>query len=349
MKKVLNIIVVIAILAAIVFVLRKNKSSNQEKTQIASVVSTAVPVQIEAVSESKYTTDFTSNGVLQPKKFLTHISDVSGIIRSIKVDKGSKIRKGDILLQVDDEMLKADFDASEAAYNSLKVDYERFKTINESGGVSKQQLDNIRTQLSGAESRYISSKRRLEDATVKAPMSGTINEKYIEEGALLNPGARLFDIVDDSQLKMKTNITADKVLKLSKGQQVLIQSDVIPGINFNGTISFIGIIADRGLNFPIEIVIDQKDALKAGMYVTAKFKSNEESTAIIIPRNAVSGSVKSASVYVVKNGIAHKRDILVGDMIDKNVVILKGLHAGDSIVTAGLINVSEGAQVIHKN
>ena len=64
--KIINILVVVAILAAIVFVLRMNKKANQQKTELASMVSTAVPVQIDVVSEEMFSTQFTSNGVLEP-------------------------------------------------------------------------------------------------------------------------------------------------------------------------------------------------------------------------------------------------------------------------------------------
>jgi membrane fusion protein (multidrug efflux system) len=85
--------------------------------------------------------------------------------------------------------------------------------------------------------------------------------------------------------------------------------------------------------------------LKPGMYVTAYFDMQSEKQGILIPRSAISGSVKSANVYLVKNGIVTKRDVVVGAMIEKKVEILKGLQAGDSIVVAGLINVAEGTKV----
>lgn len=348
MKRAINVLVVLAIIAAVILVLRMNKRTNQQKTDLASVVSSSIPVQIDVVKKEEYTTDFKSNGTIEPIKELVYVSDVSGRIINILIDKGAWVSKGQTLINVDDEMLKADFIASEAAYNAIKIDYERFTKASEAGGVTKQQLDNMRTQQIAAESRYRTSKRRFEDATIKSPMAGYINERYVEVGAYLNPGARLFDIVDDSQLKLRCNVTESQVLKLSKGQDAEVTSSAFPQESFIGKIAFIGAKADRGLSYPIEIIIQSKKGLRAGMYVTAHFEANTQKKGLLIPRNAVSGSVKSASVFVVQNGIAKHRDVVVGDMIGKRVEITNGLQAGDSIVVAGLINISDGVKVVNR-
>lgn len=190
MKRIINILIVVAVIAAVVLLLKKNKKSNQEKTANATVVSTAVPVQIEAVKEATFNLGFTSNGILEPVKTLSFVSNVAGRIESIQVKKGTRVSKGQTLIQVDDELLKADYKSSETAFNSLKTDYERFKNASEAGGVSQQQLDNIHTQMIAAESRYISSKQRYEDANIQAPISGIVNQRYVEVGSLLNPGHR---------------------------------------------------------------------------------------------------------------------------------------------------------------
>jgi RND family efflux transporter MFP subunit len=348
MKRAINILVILAILTAIILVLRMNKRTNQQKTELASVVSTAVPVQIDVVGEETFTTEFSSNGTLEPIKELAYVSDVSGRIVNIIVDKGDWVQKGQTLINVDDEMLRADYLASEASFKALKTDYERFEKAKEGGGVTAQQLDNMRTQLIAAESRYLTSKRRLADATIKAPIAGYINERYVEVGAYLNPGARLLDIVDVSQLKLRCSVTESQVLRLQKGQQVTITSNAFQNQSFPGIISFIGKKGGAGLSYPIEIILKDKQELMAGMYVTAHFESNALRQGILIPRNAVSGSVKSASVFVVNNGIAQHRDVAIGEMVGSRVEVTQGLQAGDSIVVAGLINVANGVKVINR-
>lgn len=348
MKKWISIIVIAVVIAAVIFVLNTNKKANQEKSALASEGSAAVPVLIDVVREAAFSNAFASNGTLEAEKQLSFMSDVSGRVVSIKVDKGSRVSKGQVLANIDDELLKADFQASEAAYLALKTDYERFKNAITTGGVTEQQFNNIQTQYIAAESRYITSKRRLSDAAIKAPVPGVINERYIQVGALLNPGTRLFDIVDDSKLKLRCSVSEQQVLQLKTGQLVTATCSVFPQENFPGTITFIGSMADRALSYPVEITLSDPEKLKAGMFLTAYFASEKKNMGLLIPRSAVSGSVQSASVFVVKNGTAKRTNIVIGAMLDKKVEVLQGLQSGDSIVTVGLINVSDGVQVINK-
>ncbi|NSW93131.1 MAG: efflux RND transporter periplasmic adaptor subunit [Bacteroidales bacterium] len=350
MKKVWPIIAVLAIIAVIIVILVINKNRSSEQTQIASEASASVTVGIIEVTEEPFNRSFISNGSLEPFRELSFVSDVSGRVLEVFADEGTVVSKGKILVQVDDEMLKADFAASEAAYNALKTDLERFTNANMSGGVTDQQLETIRTQFAAAESRYISSKRRLEDARIKSPISGTVVKRYVEVGTYLNPGARLFDIMDDSRLRAVCNVTERQVMLLKEGQNVTISCNVFPGEKYIGEITFVGSKADRSLNYPVEITISgsEKKNLKAGMYVTAYFDIESENKVIMIPRSAITGSVKNAKVFTVTNGKAAEKEVTVGSMIGNKVEILDGLQAGDSIIVAGLINVSDGVMVRNK-
>lgn len=350
MKKVWPIIAVLAFIAVIVVILVINKKRSSEQTQIASKASTSVTVGIIEVTEEPSDRSFVSNGSLEPLSELSFVSDVSGRVLQVFADEGAVVSKGKILVQVDDEMLRADFAASEAGYMALKTDLERFTNANMSGGVTDQQLETIRTQFVAAEYRYISSKRRLEDARIKSPISGTVIKRYVEVGAFLNPGARLFDIMDDSRLKAVCNVTESQVLLLKEGQNVTITCNVFPGEKYNGKITFVGSKADRSLNYPVEITVSgsEKKNLKAGMYVTVHFDIESENKVIMIPRSAITGSVKNAKVYTVIDGKAAQKEVTVGSMIGNKVEILDGLQAGDSIIVAGLINVSDGIMVRNK-
>lgn len=350
MKKLSSIITVIVLIAVIVVILVFNRKRSIEQTQIASGAASGVTVGMDVVREEQANLSFSSNGSLEPERELSFVSDVSGRVLEVFADEGTHVSKGQVLIQADEEMLKADFTASEAAYNALKTDLERFTNANKTGGVTDQQLETIRTQFIAAESRYISSRRRLADAKVKSPIAGTIIRRYVEVGAYLNPGARLFDIIDDSRLKAWCNVTERQVLLLKKGQSVRIECDAFPGETYSGTITFVGSKADRSLNYPVEISVSgsEKKDLKAGMYITANFDIAAEQKVLMIPRSAITGSVKNAKVYAVIGGRAVEKVVTAGSMTGNKVEILDGLRAGDSIIVSGLINVADGVVVRNK-
>lgn len=346
MKKIVYILSVCAIIGVITLILVLNKKSTAEKTKMIADISNAVAVKTMAVSDSTYSVEFTSNGVLEALQDLPFVSDIAGRVVNIYADEGDYVSKGKVLVQLDNEMLRADVASSEASFEALKKDYERFKSSNAQGGVTDQQLDNIRMQMIAAESRLITGRRRLADTSIKAPISGKIYRRHVEVGSYLNPGAKLFDVIDDSQLKVKSFINEKQRPLVGKATTVRVSSDMFPGESFIGKVSFVSDKADNSLNFPVEVTITEKhEALKPGTFVTLFFGNDTKKKCILIPRKAIRGSVQAANVFVVKNGIARKQEVVTGNMLNENIEILRGLNPGDSIVVSGLVNVSDGVAV----
>lgn len=344
MKKTISILIIILGIAGMVALLVHNKMKlkNQETTGQSSEI---VRVETSTIEETNFSPDCSSNAVLQADKDLNFVSDVSGRVTALFVDKGSRVKKGTLLLKIDSEMLEADYQSALASYEALKKDEGRFSNSSQAGGVSDQQLDNIRTQLAAAKSRMEISRRRLSDASVKSPMDGIINMRYVETGSLIAPNVPLFDIVNDSKLKVTCSLPVNKVNMIAKGQQVTATSNDAPGTTFTGRIENIGVKTDSGLNYPVDVIMDKNPRLKIGMYMNVNFSTGESRKGILIPRNTIVGSVKSACVYIEKNGIALKRDVVLGDMVGEQVEILSGLNVGDMLITSGIMNVSNGIKV----
>ena len=169
----------------------------------------------------------------------------------------------------------------------------------------------------------------------------------MEVGSYVNPGTKLFDIVDDSQLRATCFVTERQRMQLSKGQTVSITSEVYPDRIISGEISMVGNKANHALAFPVEVMLDKEsvDGLRPGMYVSVSFGSSEETHGILIPRRAIIGSVKDAYVYLVEEGIAREQAITVGSLIGDQIEVIDGLKSGDCIIVSGLINVSDGLPV----
>lgn len=344
-KNIIGTTVAALIVAGMVLLLAGNRKRMKEEAASAFTTDREVPVSTCEVAEEEYSRDFTSNGLSQAVSELNFVSGVSGRVVEIYVDKGRSVRKGDPLLKIDSDLLESDCRASLAAYETLRDDAQRFERSNRTGGVTDQQLENIKTQLVAAESRLARSRKMLDDALVKSPMDGTVNARYVEPGSLIAPNVPLFDIVDDRALKVVCNVSESKARMLSRGLPVTLTSGSVPGRTFSGRISHIGIKTDRGLNYPVEVLLDKDSDLRIGMYLKARFGSGAQRVGILIPRKAIVGSAKAADVYLVRDGKALLREISLGEVIGDRVEVLEGLSAGDVIITSGIMNVADGAAV----
>lgn len=354
MKRIIiTIVVILGLGALIVWTLDKNKKENDAKTAVVAQTNMAVAVTAETVQKLPINLDFSSNGNFTANQDLKLMAEASGRITSLLVKEGSHVTKGQVLAHIDAEYASLDIQRIEDALSKLKTDYARYKSSYETGGVTKAQLDEVELGLKNTENQLQQAKRRLQDAYVKAPISGVINKRSVEVGAMVGPGTELFEIVDVSKLKLKVNVNEAQVVQIKVGDKVAIGSSVFPDKQFSGTVSFIAVKADKSLNYPVEILVDNpgKDAaLRAGMYGSASFKFPKQDPAILIPRGSFIGSVNSGQVYVLgADSIAKVRTVVPGRILGDKVEILSGLEEGESVITSGQINLSEGVKVAVNN
>ncbi|WP_298629821.1 efflux RND transporter periplasmic adaptor subunit [uncultured Porphyromonas sp.] len=346
-RKVYIPILIVVIIGGIVFTLISNKRSTAAKTEGILLDQTAVAVRTEVVSERPYSMDFSANGLVRGIHDQTLTSAMGGRVVALRTKEGDRVSRGQLLVQIDAETLGADAEAAKVAYEAAQRDYQRFKNAHEQGGVTDQQLAAIHTQMVAAEGRYTAARRRLSDASVVAPTSGEIYKSYVEVGSFVNPGAKLFEIVDDSQLKVSCYVTERQRLQLSKNQNVRIMSELFPSQEITGHISMIGDKANQALSFPVDVMLDKETSqgLRPGMYVSLSFGGHTENTGILIPRNAIIGSINDAQVYIVRNGMAIRKTVTTGNIVGDHIEVVDGLQKGDSLVIAGLINISDGVPV----
>ncbi|PUZ26684.1 RND family efflux transporter, MFP subunit [Chitinophaga costaii] len=350
MKKILLwSVLVIAALALIVWKLNINKKENDAKTDFVKQSNTGdVPVLVAKVAQTDFSQGFSANGNFEPIRELTYLSETSGRILKLMVDEGSVVRQGQQIARVDDQILGTDLDAAKANIAQLKVDKERYESAFTTGGVTQKQVDDAILQYNLAVSRLEAASRRVSDTYVKAPISGTINKKYVEQGAYLSPGNKMFDIVDVSKLKLSVSVPESQVVTLKTGDAVKVSCNVYPEVSYNAKITFIAAKGDNSLNYPVEmeVINIQGKPLKAGMYGSAHFGSTVSTPMIMIPRTAFVGGVNSNQVYVMEGNIAKLKTVTAGHIYGEQVEIRGGLQVGESVITSGQINLTDGATVM---
>ncbi|GAA6768108.1 hypothetical protein AAFH68_40600 [Flavobacterium sp. CGRL1] len=285
-----------------------------------------------------------------PIQELTFSAEKSGKVISVLAKEGDYVRVGQTLLTVRGDVINVNAQQAQAVYQNAKSDYERYENAFKTGGVTKQQLDQAKLALTNAQSNLTQANINVGDTKVKAPINGYINKKYIEPGSILAgmPATALFDIVNVSKLKLTVTVNESQVASLKLGNSVSITASVYPDKTFSGKITFIAAKADASLNFPVEIEItnNANNDLKAGMYGTANFGSNNQKQNLkVVPRNAFVGSVSSNEIFVVENNVAKLKKVVAGRILGDKVEIINGLNDGDVVIITGQINLQDGNTV----
>jgi membrane fusion protein (multidrug efflux system) len=351
MKKPIYIIIAVVLIGGAAFTLINNKKKNAEDTAIVAEKNSSVAVRVATVATGKLDDTFIANGNFEPIQELTFSAEKSGKVISVLAKEGDYVTVGQTLAIVRSDVINVNAQTANSSYQNAASDYSRYENAFKTGGVTKQQLDQAKLAMINAKAQLTQANINVGDTRIKAPISGFINKKYIEQGSILTgmPATALFDIVNVSKLKLKVTVNESQVANLKLGNSVTIGASVFPDKSFTGKITFIASKADETLNFPIEIEIanNPNNQIKAGMYGTATFGANAAKQAEIktIPRTAFIGSVSSNQVFVVNNNVATLKKIVSGRIFGDKVEILDGLNDGDVVVTSGQINLSDSTKV----
>ncbi|MBC5991242.1 efflux RND transporter periplasmic adaptor subunit [Pontibacter cellulosilyticus] len=347
MKKVIYIVVVLVALAAIGFKLMSNKEQMAANAAVADIKSDAIPVAITEVRAERLDKSFTAQGNFAPIQSLTLLSETQGQIKRVLKRKGDKVRAGELLAVVESNTMAADLATAQTNAEKAKRDLERFENLAAGEAITQRQLEDARLAAKSTQAQLIAARQRLAKTRITAPISGEINEIYVEVGSFLNPGTKLYHIVNVDKLKLQVKVNESEVLLISKGDKVTVKADAGAGQEYEGTVTAIAAQADPTLKFDVEVEVKnaENNNLRAGMYGTAFFEITDQREAQLLPREAIVGSIQNPSVYVVKDGVATVRKVKVGTVTQNKVEVLAGVQPGEKVVQSGQINLREGSKV----
>ena len=349
MKKTLIYIIVAAVLVGLAaWKITDNKKKQETEVKEVARQVDKINVNVITVARENINTDYSANGTFIPKQEMNQSADIAGRVVSVFVKEGSRVGAGQVLATIKRDAIEVDMTQAKNNLQNAIIDNQRYENAFKTGGVTKQQVDNSRLQLKNAQAAVRAQGVRVNDTSVRAGISGTINKRMVEPGAVVATGTALFEIVNINSLKLSVLVDESQVGRIQIGQEVAINVNVLPDENFGGRISFIAPKSDASLNFPVEIEVSNNGRLKAGMYATALFKTNngaETQNMLTSPAEAFVNGVSSGQVFIVNNGVAKLIKVQTGKVYGDKVQIISGLNGGEQVITSGQINLENGSKI----
>jgi RND family efflux transporter MFP subunit len=275
------------------------------------------------------------------------VSETQGRVIKVLANIGDYVQAGSTIVEVDDELKKAAYATAEVNYDKAKKDLERYESLIKDNSVTDSQLEAARLACKSAEAQYIVARRQFNDTKIKTPISGVVSARTVDIGTMIQDKTTVANVVDISKLKVRLNVSEQDVFRIQVGDKVSVTTDVYPGITFEGKVSTISSKADDAHTYPVEVTLanNARHPLKSGMFGRVSLVSIEDHESVTIPRAALVGSTKKPQVYVVENGIARLRDIVVGDQIGTSLEVLSGLRQAETIVLSGQNNLKDSVAV----
>jgi RND family efflux transporter MFP subunit len=344
MKKAIVLIIVVLVCGLIVVTLFSNRAAMEKKAKIIAI--TSYPVSVVTAAKQKLDETFSQIGLIVSNNDVAVASELQGKVTAVYVKEGSYVSTGSPLVKVDDVVPEANYLSAKSNYEKAKNDWTRKQALHQDGLISDSDLEAVQQTYSAAEASFVNAQRQYQNSTVASPISGIVTARPVNIGTMVNNGTVVATVIDNSLFKVQLNVAEQYAFKLRVGDTVGIQTEVYPGIKFQGRIDTISAKADEAHTYPVQIVLanNKQYPLKSGMFGTAVFIIRNQDI-ITIPREALIGGVKSAQVYVIEDGIAKLRDVLVSSTAGTVVGIKQGLQVGQIVVVNGQNNLRDNAPV----
>lgn len=287
-----------------------------------------------------------------------------GQVKAIYVKQGQLVKKGQLLLKLDDAVIQQNVVAARQGLESIKTQlsfakniYQRQKNLWDQGIGTEVQLITAKNNVATLENQLQASKENVKSiqvqsntAMVYSNVSGVADMMTVKVGELFGAaGSGVIKIVNNSLLKVTSNIPENYLGTVHVGSSVIVQ---MPDINktLNVAVSFVGASIDvinRG--FVVEAKLPADPALKPNQIALLKIKDYAAANSIAIPLNTLQNDEKGKFVMVAstENGkmIAHKRNVNIGLLSGDLLEIKTGLKAGDVLITEGYGSLYEGQLV----
>lgn len=349
MKRIIWIIAGIAIVGLIIFKLANNKKTTESKVYQFDKEK-PISVEVDTIRLKYLDDENTYTGTFEPNRETKISAETQGKINAVLVDVGSNVSKGQILIQLDNSLLKLQLQSVEVQIEGLQDDVNRYTILTEADAVQGVQLEKAKLGLKSAKVQKATLQEQINKTTIKAPFNGVVTAKLSEVGAFAAPGVPLLQITDIATLRFTVNVPENDLVQFQNNQTYEISADVYPGISLSGKVTMTGSKANMGNSFPVQFQVantNQSD-IKSGMFGKVRLSASKTGQGIVIPSSAIINNENQAQVYVVKNGKAVLQTVTTSKNIGNKTVVSDGLNQGDIVITSGFINLFDGANITTK-
>ena len=263
-----------------------------------------------------------------------------GRISKIKVEVGDNVKKGQILVEMDETTLSQ----QEMQLKNLETEFNRIDQLYQVGGVSKSEWDNVKLQLEVARKSFQTLK---ENTRLESPIEGVVTARNYDNGDLYS-GQAILVVQKIAPVKLTINVSEQYYSKVKKGDAVSIELDAYPGETFTGKVSLIYPTIDAMTHtFPVELNVANDDLkLRPGMFARATLNLGTLNH-VVVPDLAIDKRAGSGDrfVYVYKDGKVRYSKVELGQRLGDRYELLSGVENGAEIVIAGLSKLADGKEV----
>ncbi len=343
-----------------------NSTANEDK---------AVPVTVMEAKKDNISAKTVITGKVTPSSEVIIIPKIGGKAARVPVDIGYKVKKGDLLLQIDTTDLeiqlsaaingltnaKLTHDQAVLNYNNAKSNYERMKSLFQEGAVSQQQLEQAELQYNLAKdamnqpvaetamNQVESIRQQIADAGITSPIDGEIATRQIDPGEMAGSSSPVMTVVNIDTVFVEATVAESDIARVKEGQEVTVKVDAAGG-SFSGKVKLLSPVANaQTKGYPVKIEIDNPEhQLKPGMFAEIELVTKKREGVVAVPKEAIVDKGSGKVLYVLQGSVVEQRQVETGIETDEMTEVVKGLEVGEKFIIEGQHKLADKTKVTIK-
>ncbi|HET7553660.1 MAG TPA: efflux RND transporter periplasmic adaptor subunit [Gemmatimonadaceae bacterium] len=312
--------------------------------------SVLAPEDVAVAARSDLAAGVVLTGSLQPYKVVRVKSQVSGTVRGVRVDRGTPVRRGQVMATIEAAGVRTQAEAARANLALAKQKLEAARTLHEAGAMSAIDFRTAQAAYEAAQAQAAQAEEAEARSTIRAPITGVVSERSVDGGEAVGIDAPLFTVVNSDTLELSGQIPVDRAAHVRVGAPVAFTLTASPDRELSGRVARIDPVADPGtrqVGVYVQLA-NSKHTIIGGQFATGRIVGEKVENAVVIPELAVRGEGDSTYVLTVSNGRVAKQPVTVGpnDRATGRVAIAKGLEGGEKVIVTPSVQLAPGTQVV---
>jgi len=309
---------------------------------------TGAPAQAEVfiITPALLDNEITTHGSILPNEQVELRSEIAGQIIRINFKEGSRVSKGQLLVQIDDSELQPALEKLRIQLKIANDELERKRQLFEIEGISKEEFEAAQLKYTSLESDIRLTEARIRKSRIIAPFSGIIGLRYVSEGDYVTPGDLIARLVETNPVKIEFSVPEMYASQIST-ETVIEFTAAGSEKKYQATVyAFEPVINAESRSLTVRAIAENKSAeLLPGSFAHLKLHLRQIQDALLVPALAVIPDIKGQKLLMIRNGKAVSLPVKTGIQHEDLIQITEGVQSGDTVITTGLLSLKEGMPV----
>lgn len=291
-------------------------------------------------------------GSVTSRSNVTISAQTPAMVQNVAVEEGTKVRKGQLLVRQEAETLLSNIEELKTSLELAETRFRRQSNLWDKNIGTEFQYLEAKNAKESVERKLASLNAQLNNYIIRAPFSGTVDDVFVKEGEMAQPGVPLLRLVSLSNMFIEADVSEAYLGEFEQGDSVIVS---FPSLNksVRSVISSVGqVINENNRTFRVEVSLpDDKVLLRPNLMAVVKLKDFEEEDALVVPTNLIQNDQKGDFVYIAvqsteQNGyIAQKKHITRGKTYKDMTMVASGLQGDEQLIDEGFREVAQGVSL----